>query len=247
MKAPAVGQQDQQHIARLEHLHTAIRNPAEITSCLPFQGALTETSVRTERAINALKHAVEAAANDATENKTVAIAFHNCALAAIEEYTWLRAAAQSAASTPRPTRRRTRSDDQTFEIHAIAERAFSVPPSDLDDMGAVAFLRQLNNTLDLLPKLSAILPADDIRAFTDAFSDLKAARQRVTDEALDDAPLMETLRAARVHAAGVLVASRSMLDSILRFENSPTDVDTFILRRKESADSKEPTTPTTEV
>ncbi len=100
-------------------------------------------------------------------------------------------------------------------------------------------------TLDLLAQISAILNADDIRAFTEATNDLKAARQRVTDEALDDAPLMETLRAARAQAAGVLVASRSMLDGVLRFENSPTDVDTFILRRKESKESLPPAAETT--
>ncbi len=69
---------------------------------------------------------------------------------------------------------------------------------------------------------------------------LKAARQRVTDEALDDAPLMETLRAARAQSSSVLVAARCILEGVLRFENSPIDIDTFIIRHNT------PSTPTTE-
>lgn len=235
------GTGDEALSTKLEHLIGSTKNQAEITSCEAFRAALLEGHERCKASKAELDGAVKAVDDDKIENSTAALTFSEALNATVEElkYTW--DDGRNRLLNLRPAERRALGEVELKRRRDFFEINLDMPPSRFSSTGRTAATSKLSAIFQRLSGAPAYFPSEALATLGEKLDALTQAHEAVIAEALDDHPLIVALETARAQATSSHVAMRELLSGVLRFEESPSSVNEFILRtsRRAATDGQE--------
>ena len=225
---------DEQFRAQLGHLLRATELPVSPDPAL--QGAIDRAREGCSSSRDALVLASLAIQEDNAQNRAAALAVDLATRASVEEFSWLKTQARALWMDLKPAQRAALSEAELSARQERFERIFSDTPSDLLSLGTSRAVERLGAARDLLratPELTSL--AID---FLDHVEQLEAAASALAAEARDDAPLFEALQQARQRCHQHHVATRLLIEAVLRLDGSAESVEAFILRRSQPKPSE---------
>lgn len=216
-------------LKRIDHLVEATDDLQPITQTPEFQGAIQRGRTLCLEARDGLAAAARARAIDLVENDTSSADFTDKAAAAIDEYGYLRESIRTSLLNVPPSVRVQLGPAEMTRRARFIEEFLPLPVSEVARLGRQAIVTHLGGVMGSLVGEWAI-QAEILQGFETAVEELQAAWKIVIHEEVDDAEVEKKLLEARALASTRTIAMRGLLAAVLRFDNSPLDVDTLLLK-----------------
>ncbi|MEO1267389.1 MAG: hypothetical protein AAFX99_04775 [Myxococcota bacterium] len=238
-----MAQYDQTLLTRLNHIIDATAPEAgTVTTTEEFQAAMAKGRSQCIAARDTLRAASDAFDNDQIENRTVALKFDKTLEANVDEMNWLRGRAYGRwLDGLRSSERDALGEGELDRRQRVLAQVFSMTASRLQSIAvakAHEFLIALPARLEPLPL------SDEERApFASLTQELATAHAALVAEKLDDEPRFQARRRARSEASRCAVSMRNLLAGVLGLDDSPLEVDEFILKRRSSDSPAQPSEP----
>ena len=222
----------------LEEMIAAMEEPIdELTTEAGFVGAIALMQARCRGAVEGLRASRSLYEADQTENKVAAMTYAEDVNAAVEEAGLLEEALRTRLVGGRAGRALKAGERMT--IGAWLDGVFEHTPSWWGDASQNACMGALTKMRGSVVGEGSLATQDERAPFVESVQRVERSYAALVAERLDDKPLSNALKAAKVNALAQRSAGRKLLQAILESERKTMTIEHFLTKRR--AKTKPPT------